>query len=351
VNFRERSETAFFRIFQIFVLACSADGGQFSSEIKVGPVAAAATQEQEVALKFVPFPVCLPGDKELVWLLAKHENLSPEEAGIALSNLEEEFWASKTGQKLIRDRVERSFPEFIARMAGGALGEVGLKRHYETPEPVKLLRCCGPRRNDDGTVQGKFASWLITSSFDPKEHLSRNRRTEKSKDRGGWSQVLVNGELAVHRRAAVVEPAFIPRPGINGWVKGPVRPGGIPWALPFISLLAPWTVGNDTGMESAFAVVPGIHVKNLKRVARSQAGDPGLVERVAAQKVVACCVKSGQVTPRFCRVSLLGEHIADSGLEHEWRCLLAHEHRHVPVAAPAQRSFGRRLNSKCISRC
>jgi hypothetical protein len=116
------------------------DGGQFSSEIKVAPAATAASEEQELTLKFVPFPVCLPGDKELVWLLAKRENMSPEEAGIALSKLEEEFWASKSGQKLIRDRVERNFPEFIARVSGGLLTEVGLKRHYKTPEPLKLLR-------------------------------------------------------------------------------------------------------------------------------------------------------------------------------------------------------------------
>ena len=121
------------------------DGSQFSSEIKVGPVAPAASEEQEVTLKFIPFPVCLPGDKELVWLLAKRENLSPEEAGIALSKVEEEFWASKSGQKLIRDRVERSFPEFIARVPGGLLNEVGLKRHYKTPEAIKPLRTA-PKR-------------------------------------------------------------------------------------------------------------------------------------------------------------------------------------------------------------
>jgi hypothetical protein len=117
------------------------DGTQFSGEIKVNSnLSAEASEEQEITLKFVPFPVCLPGDKELVWLLAKRENLSPEEAGIALSKLEEDFWASKAGQKMLRDRVERSFPEFIARVPGGMLGEVGLKRHYKTPEPVKLLR-------------------------------------------------------------------------------------------------------------------------------------------------------------------------------------------------------------------
>jgi len=121
------------------------DGGQFSSEVKVGPVAAADSEEQEVTLKFVPFPVCLPGDTELIWFLAKRENLSPEEGGIALSKIEEEFWASKTGQKLIRDRVERNFPEFIARVPAGLLNEVGLKRHYKTPEPIKPLRTA-PKR-------------------------------------------------------------------------------------------------------------------------------------------------------------------------------------------------------------
>jgi hypothetical protein len=117
-----------------------AEGGQFSSEIKVRAVAPDASDEQEIAVKFVPFPVCLPGDTELVWLLAKRESMTPEEAGMALTKLEEDFWASKSGQKMLRDRVERCFPEFIARAAGGMLTEVGLKRHYKTPEPVKLLR-------------------------------------------------------------------------------------------------------------------------------------------------------------------------------------------------------------------
>ena len=117
-----------------------ADGSQYSSEIKVKANVGEASDEQEITLKFVPFPVCLPGDKELVWLLAKRENMTPEEAGIALSKIEEDFWASKAGQKLLRDRVERSFPEFIARAPSGMLNELGLKRHYKTPEPVKLLR-------------------------------------------------------------------------------------------------------------------------------------------------------------------------------------------------------------------
>lgn len=117
------------------------DGTQLSGEVKVNENASAeADGEQEITLKFIPFPVCLPGDKELVWLLAKRENLSPDEAGIALSKIEEDFWASKTGQKLIRDRVERAFPEFIARVPAGMLNEVGLKRHYKLPEAIKVLR-------------------------------------------------------------------------------------------------------------------------------------------------------------------------------------------------------------------
>ena len=117
------------------------DGAQFSGTIKVNPNAGVeASEEQEITLKFVPFPVCLPGDKELVWLLGKRENMSAEEAGIALTKVEGDFWASKTGQKLLRDRVDRSFPEFIARAPAGMLNELGLKRHYKTPEPIKPLR-------------------------------------------------------------------------------------------------------------------------------------------------------------------------------------------------------------------
>ena len=64
-----------------------ADGSQFSGEIRVNSSAGSeASEEQEISLKFVPFPVCLPGDKELIWLLAKRENMSPEEAGIELSD-------------------------------------------------------------------------------------------------------------------------------------------------------------------------------------------------------------------------------------------------------------------------
>jgi hypothetical protein len=115
------------------------DGNRFYSEIKVRPVEE-LEDEDELEVKYVPFPVSLSGDPELIWLLAKRETMTPEEAGIALAKVEEEFWATKTGQKLLRDRVERSFPEFISRAPSGLLTEVGLKRHYKIPEPVKVLR-------------------------------------------------------------------------------------------------------------------------------------------------------------------------------------------------------------------
>ncbi len=114
------------------------DGTQFHSRIPVRP-AVPETEEPEVTLKFVAFPVALPGDPELTWVLAKRENMTNDEAGIALNKIEDEFWASKTGQKLLRDRVERSFPEFIARVPAGLLGDAGLKRHYKLPEAVKVL--------------------------------------------------------------------------------------------------------------------------------------------------------------------------------------------------------------------
>ena len=116
------------------------DGTQFHSRIPVRPPGTETSDEQEITMKFVAFPVALPGDQELIWSLAKRENMTNEEAGIALNKIEDDFWASKTGQKLIKDRVERSFPEFIARVPAGLLGDVGLKRHYKLPEAVKVLR-------------------------------------------------------------------------------------------------------------------------------------------------------------------------------------------------------------------
>ena len=116
------------------------DGTQFHSRIPVRPPGSETSAEQEITLKFVSFPVALPGDQEMIWALAKRENMTNDEAAIALTKIEEEFWASKPGQKLLKDRVEKSFPEFVARVPAGMLGDVGLKRHYKLPETVKILR-------------------------------------------------------------------------------------------------------------------------------------------------------------------------------------------------------------------
>jgi hypothetical protein len=115
------------------------DGAAFSGVIKVNAGGQDASDDQPLP-PFVPFPVCLPGDTELVWLLGKRENLSPDEAGIALSKAQEDFWGSKAGQRLLRDRVERGFVEFIGRVPAGLLSEAGLKRHYKMPEALKVLR-------------------------------------------------------------------------------------------------------------------------------------------------------------------------------------------------------------------
>ena len=116
------------------------DGTQFHKIIPVRPLAPEASDEAEVTLKFVSFPISLPGDPELIWALAKRENMTNEEAGLARNKVEADFWASKAGQKLIRDRVDRTFPEFIARVPAGVLADVGLKRHYKLPEALKILR-------------------------------------------------------------------------------------------------------------------------------------------------------------------------------------------------------------------
>ena len=116
------------------------EGTQFHSRILVRPPGAEGSDEQEITLKFVSFPVALPGDAEMLWALAKRENMTNDEAAIALTKIEDEFWSSKAGQKLIKDRVEKSFPEFIARVPAGMLGDVGLKRHYKLPETLKVLR-------------------------------------------------------------------------------------------------------------------------------------------------------------------------------------------------------------------
>jgi len=109
-----------------------------NTRVKVDPEVANAAEEVKPPL--VPFPIALPDDPELVWVLGRREDLSPDEAARALAKIEEEFWLTKNGQALLKDRVERTFAEFIANVPATALADSGLKRHYKEPEPLKTLR-------------------------------------------------------------------------------------------------------------------------------------------------------------------------------------------------------------------
>ena len=100
--------------------------------------------EEEVKARFVPFPVALPEDPELLWVFARREDFPPEEAARALAAIEEEFWASKGGLKLQKDRVERTFAEFVANVPAAMLADSGLKRHYKDPEPRRTLKRLPP---------------------------------------------------------------------------------------------------------------------------------------------------------------------------------------------------------------
>ena len=75
------------------------NGAQLSSAIAVKAATDESIEDPASELKFAPFPVSLPGDPELIWLLAKRENLTPEEAGIALSKVEENFLGLENGPK------------------------------------------------------------------------------------------------------------------------------------------------------------------------------------------------------------------------------------------------------------
>ena len=102
-------------------------------------VAPGSEEEEDAEAPYVPFPVALPEDPELIWLLARRENLGPDEAVRALANIQEEFWATKKGQVLQREGVQRSFAEFIVNTPATALGESGIKRFHKDPETLKII--------------------------------------------------------------------------------------------------------------------------------------------------------------------------------------------------------------------
>jgi hypothetical protein len=121
--------------------------GNFEGTIKVGPKLPEEGDGEEKA-KFVPFPVCLETDPELVWMLARDERLSPDEATVALAKVQDSFWESKAGQQHLQKRTERTFPEFMSKVPGKVLTEVGIKRHYKEGEALKQIKLLKARKHD-----------------------------------------------------------------------------------------------------------------------------------------------------------------------------------------------------------
>jgi len=120
----------------------------FEGVIQVGPKAPGEVDGETVKPKFVPFPVSLPSDPELVWLLARDERMTPDNASVALAKVQDRFWESKAGQQHLQKRTERTFPEFIAKVPGIILTEAGLKRHYKEPESVKQIKSLKARKQE-----------------------------------------------------------------------------------------------------------------------------------------------------------------------------------------------------------
>jgi hypothetical protein len=124
-----------------------------TAELKVRPPGEEDLDETKAP--FVPFPVSLPSDPELIWVLGRREDLAPDEAARSLVKIEEEFWATKAGQKALKEGTERTFAEFIALVPAAALTESGLKRHYKEPEPLKTLRLLA---SDAQAARAEFAA-------------------------------------------------------------------------------------------------------------------------------------------------------------------------------------------------
>ncbi len=120
-----------------------------SNRLKVIPPG--SEEAEEIKPRFVPYPVTLPEDPDLIWVLARREDFGPDEANRALEKIEEEFWGTKAGQKAQRDRVEKTFAEFISRVPAAALADSGLKRHYKEPEMRRTLHRSVPALGGTGS--------------------------------------------------------------------------------------------------------------------------------------------------------------------------------------------------------
>ncbi|HMJ91823.1 MAG TPA: hypothetical protein VK530_18510 [Candidatus Acidoferrum sp.] len=123
--------------------------GTFEGVIKVGAVEANGEgDENGDKPKFVPFPVALEADPEVIWMLGRDERMTPDDATIALAKAQDGFWESKSGQQHLRKRTERTFPEFMSKVPSKALTEAGLKRHYKEGEPLKQFKLLKARRQE-----------------------------------------------------------------------------------------------------------------------------------------------------------------------------------------------------------
>jgi hypothetical protein len=109
-----------------------------TSQVKVIPPD--EVPEELPKAPYVPFPVALPEDPELIWLLARREDFPADEAVRSLEAIEEEFWATKAGQKLLKETGERRFADFISSVPAAALSNSNMKRLYKMPETLKTLR-------------------------------------------------------------------------------------------------------------------------------------------------------------------------------------------------------------------
>lgn len=124
------------------------------SKVKVDP---ALAEEEPVLSPFVPFPVVLPEDPELVWVLGRREDFSAEEAARALAHIEGEFWETKKGLELQKSGTDKCFAEFIIHVPASALADSHLKRHYKEPETLHTLRVL--RGGPGGSQQAREASF------------------------------------------------------------------------------------------------------------------------------------------------------------------------------------------------
>lgn len=119
-----------------------------SNRVKIIPLEEQVVEEK---FPFVPFPVSLPEDPGLVWILARREDFQQDEAARALEAIEEEFWATKAGRKLIKEVGERTFADFISAVPAAALADSNMKRLFKAPEPVKTLRLLpATEQSDEG---------------------------------------------------------------------------------------------------------------------------------------------------------------------------------------------------------